>query len=185
MLAAQLPAAAAPGAKPQYIVKGFNSARGEDIALVSSAADVAALPRDRPAVAQAYVADPLLVLGRKFHLRVYLVIASLEPLRVHLFREGLVRAGVGLLPATAFNHPLSVACRCSLPGRRTTRRPATSPRTSPTPPSRRTPASRGCSRSSGGTCGAWATTWMRAFGARYYWLVAARLTEFFSPLCYA
>ena len=39
---------------------------------------------------QRYVTDPLLLEGRKFHLRLYLVISSLDPLRVLVFREGLL-----------------------------------------------------------------------------------------------
>lgn len=48
------------------------------------------LPVAQSAVAQAYVARPLLIDGRKFHLRLYLVIASLTPLRVHRYDDGLV-----------------------------------------------------------------------------------------------
>eukprot|EP00117_Sycon_ciliatum_P003274 scpid64433/ scgid2094/ Tubulin polyglutamylase TTLL4; Tubulin--tyrosine ligase-like protein 4 len=41
-------------------------------------------------VLQRYVTDPLLVLGRKFHMRLYLVLTSLSPLRVLAHDEGLV-----------------------------------------------------------------------------------------------
>ena len=41
-------------------------------------------------IVQKYVDDPFLIGGRKFHLRLYLVITSLVPLRVLLHREGLV-----------------------------------------------------------------------------------------------
>ena len=48
------------------------------------------MDRPLPSLVQRYVTDPLLLEGRKFHLRLYLVISSLDPLRVLVFREGLL-----------------------------------------------------------------------------------------------
>lgn len=41
-------------------------------------------------IAQRYITNPLLINGRKFHLRLYLLITNLHPLRALVHREGLV-----------------------------------------------------------------------------------------------
>ncbi|KAJ8601936.1 hypothetical protein CTAYLR_004451 [Chrysophaeum taylorii] len=72
-----------------WIVKPPASSCGRGIRLVK---DLSVLPRDRKLVAQRYVDEPFTrVNGRKFDLRVYALLTSLDPLVVYMHEDGLVR----------------------------------------------------------------------------------------------
>ncbi len=53
--------------------------------------DPAAVPCEAGYVVQEYLADPHLVKGRKAHLRLYMLITSIRPMRAYLWNDGLVR----------------------------------------------------------------------------------------------
>ncbi|KAF8057854.1 ttll6 [Scenedesmus sp. PABB004] len=112
-LPAFLAAARAQGSKSCFIVKPDAGCQGRGIRLVtggSAGRVAAALAGIGAAVAQAYVARPLLIDGRKFDLRLYVLVADVAPLRgrarrgapaqLFLYREGLAR-----LCATRYEAP--------------------------------------------------------------------------------
>ncbi|KAL3659171.1 hypothetical protein V7S43_015750 [Phytophthora oleae] len=47
--------------------------------------------KEKARIVQQYVADPLLLDDYKFDLRLYVVVTSLDPLRIYLFQEGIAR----------------------------------------------------------------------------------------------
>ena len=61
--------------------------RGLGVKLITSSTQI---PTQQDYVAQRYISNPFLVNGRKFHLRLYLVITNMQPLRALLHKEGLV-----------------------------------------------------------------------------------------------
>jgi tubulin polyglutamylase TTLL6/13 len=80
-----------------YIIKPDGGAQGKGIFLTRNVNDI---PSNTLCVAQNYILNPLLIDGKKFDLRIYVLVTSCKPLRVYLFKDGLVR-----ICAEAFARP--------------------------------------------------------------------------------
>ncbi|NXE88990.1 TTLL4 polyglutamylase, partial [Menura novaehollandiae] len=77
------------GASQQkWIVKPPASARGIGIQVIHKWSQ---LPKRRPLLVQRYLHKPYLIGGKKFDLRIYVYVTCYDPLRVYLFKDGLVR----------------------------------------------------------------------------------------------
>lgn len=74
-----------------WIVKPPASSCGRGIRLVQSKDLTNTLPADKKLVAQRYVARPFLIKSRKFDLRVYALLTSVDPVIVFVHEDGLVR----------------------------------------------------------------------------------------------
>ena len=72
-----------------FIIKPDGSAQGKGIFLTKRIEDVENL--STMCVAQQYIRNPLLIEKKKFDLRIYVLVTSCCPLRIYLFRDGLVR----------------------------------------------------------------------------------------------
>jgi hypothetical protein len=71
---------------PLWIKKPTASARGIGIKVINH------IPKgSSKSIVQKYVRSPLLINGYKFDLRFYVLVASLDPLRIYLHENGLVR----------------------------------------------------------------------------------------------
>jgi tubulin polyglutamylase TTLL6/13 len=62
--------------------------QGKGIYLVNDANQVST---DEHLVAQKYISDPFLLDGLKFDLRIYVLLYGVNPLRIFMYQEGLVR----------------------------------------------------------------------------------------------
>ena len=71
-----------------WIVKPHNLSRGRGIYLVE---DVSEVSLDEVSVVSRYISNPLLINGRKFDLRIYVLVTCVDPLRVYVFKEGFAR----------------------------------------------------------------------------------------------
>ncbi|XP_068619528.1 tubulin monoglutamylase TTLL4-like isoform X2 [Battus philenor] len=72
----------------RWIIKPPASARGTGIKVVSRWTQI---PKKRPVVVQRYVTKPYLINGNKFDMRLYVLVTSIHPLRIYLYKDGLAR----------------------------------------------------------------------------------------------
>ena len=73
-----------------WIIKPVGLSRGRGIFLVS---DPSMVTYSQPIVIQRYISDPLCFMGFKFDLRIYVLVASFNPLEAFIYKEGLARFG--------------------------------------------------------------------------------------------
>lgn len=73
-----------------WIRKPAGGARGQGIQVINNEEIPKVLP-GRRIIVQKYIKDPLLINELKFDLRFYVAVTSLDPLRIYLFDNGLVR----------------------------------------------------------------------------------------------
>ena len=71
-----------------FIVKPEAMCQGRGIYLVS---DPAQVNHEDHLVAQKYLSDPFLLDGLKFDLRIYVLLSGVNPLRIFMYGDGLVR----------------------------------------------------------------------------------------------
>ena len=71
-----------------WIIKPVGKSRGRGISLINDINDV---KYSEPMVVQKYLKNPLLLQGYKFDLRIYVLVTSITPLEVFIYREGFAR----------------------------------------------------------------------------------------------
>lgn len=84
-----------------YIIKPDASSRGRGIFLTRRIEDV---PFTENFIVQKYIKSPFLIDGLKFDMRIYVVITSVDPLKIYIYKDGLARfATEEYLPPTGSN----------------------------------------------------------------------------------
>ncbi len=74
--------------KQLYIFKPCASSQGKGIFVANNIEEV---PQKQKFMVSEYISRPLLINELKFDLRLYVVITSVNPLKIYLYKEGLVR----------------------------------------------------------------------------------------------
>ena len=72
----------------RWILKPTNASKGKGVRVLT---DVAEAPLARDWLVQEYLANPHTIRGHKYVLRLYVLISSLSPLRVYLYRQGFAK----------------------------------------------------------------------------------------------
>eukprot|EP00397_Hematodinium_sp_SG-2012_P018512 GEMP01018968.1.p1 GENE.GEMP01018968.1~~GEMP01018968.1.p1 ORF type:complete len:615 (+),score=121.72 GEMP01018968.1:77-1921(+) len=86
--------AMATSKRKTFIYKPDHQCQGRGIQLMQQWEDVeqsGALRNRESVVVQRYISNPLLLDGFKFDLRLYLLVTSLDPIQIYVFKDGLVR----------------------------------------------------------------------------------------------
>jgi tubulin polyglutamylase TTLL6/13 len=78
------------GKKKFFIVKPEGASQGKGIHLIKSWEEIENVDEAK-CVVQKYLKKPLLIDGLKFDLRLYVLVTSMDPLRVFLHNEGFIR----------------------------------------------------------------------------------------------
>ena len=94
--------------------------QGKGIKLIQTADQLQAYMADSATpeiVMSAYITRPLLLRGCKFDLRIYVLVTSCDPLRIYIYKEGLVRLCTQryeqpkvCVPAAESSHASATAC---------------------------------------------------------------------------
>ena len=71
-----------------FILKPVNSSCGRGIKVVQGNQKIA---NREDVIVSTYIDKPLLINGKKFDMRMYVLVTSFHPLRIYLYNEGLAR----------------------------------------------------------------------------------------------
>lgn len=71
-----------------WIIKPPSAGRGQGIKIVNQWWEI---PKWHSVIIQRYISRPKLINGLKFDLRIYVLLTSINPMRIYVYKEGLVR----------------------------------------------------------------------------------------------
>jgi hypothetical protein len=72
-----------------FIIKPSSSSQGKGIFITNNFSEISNLRQS--SVVSEYIDNPMLIDGYKFDLRIYVALTSINPLRIYIYEDGLVR----------------------------------------------------------------------------------------------
>ena len=87
-----------------WICKPSDLSRGRGITILNKIED---LKYDQQSVLQKYIDNPMLINGLKWDLRIYVAISCVRPLKLHLYKDGLVRFSTDRYDTSKLNNQFS------------------------------------------------------------------------------
>jgi len=87
-----------------WICKPSDLSRGRGISIIDKMED---LKYDQQSVLQKYIHNPLLIKGMKWDMRIYVAIPQVRPMKIYLYREGLVRFSSARYDKSQLNNQFS------------------------------------------------------------------------------
>ena len=74
-----------------WIIKPAANSQGRGISVTDKVSEVLRRQQGSGMVVSHYISNPLLIDGLKFDLRIYIVVTSVNPLKIYIYQDGLVR----------------------------------------------------------------------------------------------
>jgi len=71
-------------------VKPSQSSQGKGIYIIDNLQEVPSDKNEKTVICK-YISNPLLINNHKFDLRIYVLVTCIDPLRIYIYNEGLVR----------------------------------------------------------------------------------------------
>jgi tubulin polyglutamylase TTLL2 len=87
-----------------WICKPTDLSRGRGISIINNFND---LKYDTQSIVQEYIANPLLIRGTKWDMRIYVLIDQMSPMKLHLYKEGIVRFSTDRYDTTCLSNQYS------------------------------------------------------------------------------
>lgn len=73
-----------------WIIKPSQSSQGKGIYIIENSNEIPQDKNEKTVVCK-YISNPLLINNHKFDLRIYVLVTCIDPLRIYIYNEGLVR----------------------------------------------------------------------------------------------
>ena len=87
-----------------WILKPTDLSRGRGITVIN---DIMQIKLEQQSVIQKYISQPMLIRGVKWDMRIYVLITQMRPMKIYLYKEGIVRFSADRYDMSRINNQFS------------------------------------------------------------------------------